>query len=102
MPDRSLKKFLVVLTISAFVLNIFWELTQVFAFSSLDKASAFEVFILVTIASVADAFITLAAYLFVALLRRNWRWWKSVGVVGLCDFRSFRCDFSNIDRNYCD
>lgn len=89
MLDRSLKKFLVVLTISAFVLNIFWELTQVFAFSSLDKASAFEVFILVTIASVADAFITLAAYLFVALLRCNWRWWKSVGVLDFVIFAVF-------------
>ena len=80
MHECSLKKFLFVLWLAAFGLNMLWESAQVFAFSSLDKASAFEVFILVTIASIADAFITLAAFLIVALLRRNWQWRKSAGV----------------------
>lgn len=80
MRECSLKKFLFVLWLAAFGLNMIWELAQVFAFSSLDKASAFEIFILVTIASVADAFITLAAFLSVALLRRERHWWKSAGV----------------------
>ena len=80
MRECSLKKFLFVLWLAAFGLNVLWELAQVFAFSSLDKASAFETFILVTVASVADALITLAAFLIVALLRRNWQWRKSAGV----------------------
>ena len=57
-----------------------------FAFSSLDKASAFEVVVFVTIASVADAVITLVAYLLVALLRRKWRWWESAGVIDFVVF----------------
>ena len=77
MPNCSVKKFLLVLAVSAFGLNLLWETAQVFAFSSLHDASGFEVFVLVTVASVADAIITIFAYLVVALLRRNWNWWKS-------------------------
>lgn len=73
----SLKKFLSVLAVAAFGLNMLWELAQVFAFSSLDDAAGFEIFILVTIASVADAFITLAAFLIVALIRRKSGWQES-------------------------
>lgn len=80
MRECSVKKFLFVLAVSAFALNMLWELAQVFAFSSLDKVSAFEIFILVTIASIADAVITLVAFLIVALVRRERRWWKSAGV----------------------
>lgn len=72
----SLKSFLIVLAVSAFGLNMLWEMAQVFAFSSLDKASTFEIVVLVTIASIADAIITLLAYLLVASLRRKWRWWN--------------------------
>lgn len=79
MPDCSIKRFLVVLGAAAFGLNLVWELTQLFAFSSLDKASAFEVVVLVLIASLADALITLAAYLVTALRRRKWRWQQAVG-----------------------
>lgn len=81
MRECSLKKFLFVLWMAAFGLNMLWELAQVFAFSSLAEASAFEIFILVTIASIADAFITLAAYLIAALIRRERFWWKAVGAV---------------------
>jgi hypothetical protein len=79
MRECSLKKFLFVLWIAAFGLNMLWELAQVFAFSSLAEVSAFEIFILVTIASIADALITLAAYFVVALIRRERFWWKAVG-----------------------
>ncbi len=78
MRECSLKKFLFVLWLAAFGLNMIWELAQVFAFSSLAEASAFEIFILVTIASIADAVITLVAYLVTALVKREWHWWKSV------------------------
>lgn len=78
MSECSLKNFVLVLGIAAFGLNMLWELAQVFAFSSLADASAFEVFILVMIASIADAFITLAAYLVVAFIRRERFWWKAV------------------------
>jgi len=40
---QSTKSFLVGLAVAAFGMNLIWELTQVFAFSSLDEASAFEV-----------------------------------------------------------
>jgi hypothetical protein len=81
MLNCSVKKFLFVLAFSAFGLNMLWELAQVSAFSSLAKVSIVEVFILVTVASVADAIITLVAYLMVVLLRREWLWWKSAGAL---------------------
>ena len=86
MAGCSVKKFLIVLVVTAFALNLLWETAQVFAFSSLDKASMFEVIILVLIASVADAFITLAAFLVTALLRRDWRWQQSVGALDFLIF----------------
>jgi hypothetical protein len=86
MRECSLKKFLFVLAVSAFALNMLWELAQVFAFSSLNKASALEIFILVTIASIADAIITLVAFLTVALIRRDRRWWKSAGAADFLIF----------------
>lgn len=79
MPKCSLKSFLFILAVAAFGLNLLWEIAQVFAFSSLSKASTFEVAILVTVASAADALITLVAYLIVAWLRRGWSWWESAG-----------------------
>ncbi len=85
----SVKKFLFVLWNAAFALNLLWESAQVFAFSSLDEASAFEIFILVAIASAADAFITLAAFLIVALFKLDRHWWKSAKASDFFIFAAF-------------
>lgn len=74
----SIKSFLGILAISAFGLNLVWELAQVFAFDSLHAASVQKVVVLCLSASVGDAIITVVAYLIVALLKRKWRWKEKV------------------------
>jgi len=83
---KSLRWFLISLALAAFTLNLIWELAQVFAFSSLEKASPLEVLILVTVASIFDAGITLLAYMIVAGVRRGWRWWQQTRVADLLIF----------------
>ncbi len=84
--EKSLRWFLTSLALVAFTLNLIWELAQVFAFSSLDKASPLEVLILVTVASIFDAGITLLAFMIVAGVRRAWRWWQQTRVADFLIF----------------
>ncbi len=46
-----------------------------FGYSSLAETSMLNSLIFCTVASFADVVITLGAYLPVALIRWNWRWW---------------------------
>lgn len=75
MINRSIKLFLGILAVSAFVLNLVWEVAQVFGYSSLAESSTLNSLILCMVASFADAVITLGAYLLVALIRWNVGWW---------------------------
>ena len=75
MINHSIKLFLGILAIVAFGLNLLWEGIQMSAYSSLDEIFMLTKIIIHILASLADALITLGAFLLVALIRWKVRWW---------------------------
>ena len=73
-PGPSVLSFLAALFVTAFVLNWSWEMIQVPAYATMAEFSLFERLRIVTVASFADAAITLGIYGLGALLTRQARW----------------------------
>ena len=77
MNSISIKLFFGILAVSAFGLNLLWEGIQMSLYSSLDETSVFTKIIIHIAASLGDAVITLGAYLLIALIRWDVRWWQA-------------------------
>lgn len=59
---KSSDKHIFALGVIAFILNWFWEMTQMFAFETKPEGDRIRVFVFCTLASIVDALVTVGIY----------------------------------------
>ncbi len=87
-PRKSTGTLFVTLPIAAFVLNLTWEILQMFAYSGMTDAPWAKIIVLCSVASLGDVGITLIVFVTVALAAGtlSWAWnfrWHSYTAAAL-------------------